>query len=114
MMLLKATMLTWKQHWELQSHDFVENGWIGASTNYWEIFCCIISIRERKNWGFVPNMKQEWFIVNVILHAKDIPKICVTFPEDDGGYVIVTFLKHEDVNYMVYNLEFEWVHNECL
>jgi hypothetical protein len=38
----------------------------------------------------------------------------VTFPEDDGGYVIVTSLKHEDVNYKVYNLESEWAYYECV
>jgi hypothetical protein len=38
----------------------------------------------------------------------------VTFPEDDGGYAIVTLLKHEDVNYKVYNLEYEWAYCECL
>jgi len=24
---------------------YLENRWIGASTNYWEMFCCIIGIR---------------------------------------------------------------------
>jgi len=31
----------------------------------------------------------------------------MTFLEDDGGYAIVASLKHEHVNYKVYNLEFE-------
>jgi hypothetical protein len=68
----------------------------------------------RKNWGFVPNKKQEQFVINIVLHARDIPNSCLTFPKDNGGYVIVIFWKHEYVNYKAYNLEFEWVYCECL
>jgi hypothetical protein len=38
----------------------------------------------------------------------------VTFLKDDGGYAIVASLKHEDVNYKVYNPESEWAYYECL
>ncbi len=38
----------------------------------------------------------------------------MTFLEDDGGYAIVASLKHEDVNYKVYNPESEWAYYECL
>jgi hypothetical protein len=42
----------------------------------------------RKNWGFVPNKKQERFVVNIVLCARDIPNICMTFLKDDCGYAI--------------------------
>jgi hypothetical protein len=62
----------------------------------------------------VPNRKLERFVVNVVFHAKDIPNNRVTFPKDDGGYVIVASLKHEDMNYKVYNPKFEWAYFKCL
>ncbi len=67
----------------------------------------------KKNWGFVPN-KQEQFVIIVIFHARDIPNNCVIFLEDGGGYAIVTSLKHENVNYKVYNPESKWAYCECL
>ncbi len=68
----------------------------------------------KKNWGFVPNKKQEQFVIIVILHARDILNNCVIFLEDGGGYAIVTSLKHENVNYKVYNPKSEWAYCECL
>ncbi len=59
-------------------------------------------------------MKQEKFVVNIVLCAKDILNSCVTFLEDDGGYAIIASLKHEDVNHKVYNLESKWAYCECL
>jgi hypothetical protein len=38
----------------------------------------------------------------------------VTFPKDDYGYAIVTSLKHQDVNYKVYNSNPKWAYCECL
>ncbi len=38
----------------------------------------------------------------------------MTFPNDDGGYAIVTSLKCEHVNQKVYNLKFEQAYYECL
>jgi hypothetical protein len=52
MLALKVTMQTWKWHWELQSHNFLEDESIGASINYLEMFCCIIGIRVKERiWG---------------------------------------------------------------
>jgi hypothetical protein len=53
------------------------------------------------NWGFVPNREQKRFVVNVVIHAKDILNRCVIFPKDDCEYAIVISLKHQDVNYKV-------------
>jgi len=68
----------------------------------------------RKDWGFVPNRKQERFVVNVVICARDIPNICVSFPNDNCRYAIVASLKHQDVYYKVYNSKFEWAYYECL
>jgi hypothetical protein len=59
-------------------------------------------------------MKQERFVINVVLRAKDIPNNYVTFVEDDDGYAIVASLEHEDVNYKAYNPKFKWAYYECL
>jgi len=76
-------------------------------------FVALLVLELDKKLGFVPNKKKEQFVVNVVLHARDIPNSCVAFLKDDGGYVILAFLKHEDVNYKVYNPKFEWAYCEC-
>ncbi len=65
----------------------------------WRYFVTLLVSQFEKELRVCP--KQERFVINVILHAKDIPNNCVIFLEDDCGCAIVTFLKHQDVNYKV-------------
>jgi hypothetical protein len=89
------------------------NGLVHPPTT-WRCFVALLVSEFEKELGSVPNGEHERFVVNIVFRARDIPKRCVTFPEVDCGYVIATSLKHQDVNYKVYNLEFEWVCCECL
>jgi len=114
MLPLKATMQTWKLHWELQSHDSLKDGWISASTNYWEMFCHIISL---KVWDGIKGLSQTKNLNNLLLTSffmQGTSQTTVTFIEDDGGYAIIVSLRHEDVNYKVYNPKSEWAYCECL
>ena len=44
----------------------------------------------RKQHGFVPNLKQEQFVINAVLKAREIPDSCVTLPIVDDGPALVT------------------------
>jgi len=64
MLPLKATMHTWKQHWKLQNHNSLEDKWVGASINYWKVFCCIIGIRV---WEIIGGLSQIGSRNNLLL-----------------------------------------------
>jgi hypothetical protein len=77
MLLLKVTMLTWKQHWELQSHDFMEDGWIGASISYWEMFCCIIGIRVWEKIGGLSQTRRKNELLLMLFFMQGTSQIVV-------------------------------------
>ena len=68
----------------------------------------------RKQHGFVPNLKQEQFVINAVLKAREIPDSCVTLPIADDGPAIVTSKTNASKLYSVYNPDCEWGSCDCL
>jgi hypothetical protein len=68
----------------------------------------------RKQHGFVPNLKQEQFIINAVLKAREIPDSCVTLPIATEGPALVTSCNNAKKLYTVYNPDCEWGCCDCL
>ena len=68
----------------------------------------------RKQHGFVPNLKQEQFVTNAVLKAREIPDCCVTLPIADGGPALVTSVNNPAKLYSVYNPDCEWGCCDCV
>ena len=68
----------------------------------------------RKQHGFVPNLKQEQFIINVVLKAREIPDSCVTLPIANDGPALVTSKTTAGKLYIVYNPDCEWGCCDCM
>ena len=68
----------------------------------------------RKQHGFVPNLKQEQFVINAVLKAREIPDSCVTLPIADDGPALVTSKSNAGKLYTVYNPDCEWGCCDCL
>ena len=62
----------------------------------------------RKQHGFVPNLKQEQFVINAVLKAREIPDSCVTLPIADDRPALVTSKTNPTKLYSVYNPDCEW------
>ena len=67
----------------------------------------------RKQHGFVPNLKQEQFVINAVLKAREIPDSCVTLPIADDGPALVTSKSTASKVYLVYNPDSEWGCCDC-
>ena len=67
----------------------------------------------RKQHGFVPNLKQEQFVINVVLKAREIPDSCVTLPIACDGPALVTSKTNASKSYSVYNPDCEWGCCDC-
>ena len=67
----------------------------------------------RKQHGFIPNLKQEQFVINAVLKAREIPDSCVTLPIADDGPAIVTSKTNAAKSYSVYNPDCEWGCCDC-
>ena len=67
----------------------------------------------RKQHGFVPNWKQEQFVINAVLKAREIPDSCVTLPIADDGPALVTSKNNAAKVYSVYNPDCEWGCCDC-
>ena len=67
----------------------------------------------RKQHGFVPNFKQEQFVINAVLKAREIPDSCVTLPIADGGPALVTSKSDASKVNAVYNPDCEWGCCDC-
>ena len=68
----------------------------------------------RKQHGFVPNLKQEQFVINVVLKAREIPDSCVTLPIADDGPTLVTSKSDAAKVYSVYNPDCKWGCCDCM
>jgi hypothetical protein len=68
----------------------------------------------RKQHGFVPNLKQEQFVINAVLKAREIPDSCVTLPIANDGPALVTSKTNANKKYTVYNPDCEWGCCDCL
>ena len=68
----------------------------------------------RKQHGFVPNLKQEQFVINAVLKAREIPDSCVTLPIADDGPALVTSKTNPDKLYSVYSPDCEWGCCDCM
>ena len=67
----------------------------------------------RKQHGFVPNLKQEQFVINAVLKAREIPDSAVTLPIVDDGPALVTSRKNPSKFYSVYSPDCEWGCCDC-
>ena len=67
----------------------------------------------RKQHGFVPNLKQEQFVINAVLKAREIPDSCVTLPIANNGPALVTSMNNANL-YSVYSPECEWGCCDCM
>ena len=67
----------------------------------------------RKQHGFVPNLKQEQFVINAVLKAREIPDSCVTLPIACDGPALVTSKSNVEKVYSVYNPDCEWGCCDC-
>ena len=67
----------------------------------------------RKQNGFVPNLKQEQFVINAVLKAREIPDSCVTLPIADDGPALVTSMNNPTKLYSVYSPDCEWGCCDC-
>ena len=68
----------------------------------------------RKQHGFVPNLKQEQFVINAVLKAREIPDSCVTIPIANDGPALVTSKTNASKSYKVYNPDCEWGCCDCV
>ena len=68
----------------------------------------------RKQHGFVNNLKQEQFVINAVLKAREIPDSCVTLPIADDGPALVTSKTNAAKVYSVYSPDCEWGCCDCL
>ena len=68
----------------------------------------------RKQHGFVPNLKQEQFVINAMLKTREIPDSCVTLPIADDGPALVTSKTNPTKLYYVYSLDCEWGCCDCM
>ena len=68
----------------------------------------------RKQHGFVPNLKQEQFVINAVLKAREIPDSCVTLPIADDGPALVTSKTNPTKLYSVYSPDCEWGCCDCM
>ena len=68
----------------------------------------------RKQHGFVPNLKQEQFVINAVLKAREIPDSCVTLPIADDGPALVTSKNNPSKLYSVYSPDCEWGCCDCV
>ena len=68
----------------------------------------------RKQHGLVPNLKQEQFVINALLKAREIPDSCVTLPIADDGPALVTSMNNASKLYSVYSPDCEWGCCDCL
>ena len=68
----------------------------------------------RKQHGFVPNLKQEQFVINAVLKAREIPDSAVTLPIADDGPALVTSRKDPKKVYYVYSPDCEWGCCDCV
>ena len=68
----------------------------------------------RKQHGFVLNLKQEQFIINAVLKAREIPDSCVTLPIANDGPALVTSKTNASKLYSVYNPDCEWGCCDCV
>ena len=68
----------------------------------------------RKQHGFVPNLKQEQFVINAVLKAREIPDSCVTLPIATDGPALVTSMNNATKLYSVYSPECEWGCCDCV
>jgi hypothetical protein len=67
-----------------------------------------MALEFEKELGVCP--KREWSVINIVLRAWEIPNNFVNFLNNNGGYAIVALLKHEHVNYKVYNPKSKWAY----
>ena len=68
----------------------------------------------RKQHGFVPNLKQEQFVINAVLKAREIPDSCVTLPIATDGPALVTSMNNTAKLYSVYSPDCEWGCCDCM
>ena len=68
----------------------------------------------RKQHGFVPNLKQEQFVINAVLKAREIPDSAVTLPIADDGPALVTSKKNPSKFYSIYSPDCEWGCCDCM
>lgn len=68
----------------------------------------------RKQHGFVPNLKQEQFVINAVLKAREIPDSCVTLPIATDGPALVTSMNNATKLYSVYSPDCEWGCCDCI
>ena len=68
----------------------------------------------RKQHGFVPNLRQEQFVINSVLKAREIPDSCVTLPIADDGPALVTSKNNPSKLYSVYSPDCEWGCCDCV
>ena len=68
----------------------------------------------RNQHGFVPNLKQEQFVINDVLKAREILDSCVTLPIADDGPTLVTSKTDAAKVYSVYNPDCEWGCCDCM
>jgi len=68
----------------------------------------------RKQHGFVPNLKQEQFVINAVLKAREISDSCVTLPIADDGAALVTLKTNPSKMYSVYSPDCEWGCCDCV
>ena len=68
----------------------------------------------RKQHGFIPNLKQEQFVINAVLKARDIPDSCVTLPIADDGPALITSKTNPSKLYSVYSPDCEWGCCDCM
>ena len=67
----------------------------------------------RKQNGFVPNLKQEQFVINAVVKARKIPDSCVTLPIADDGPALVTSSNNPSTLYSMYSPDCEWGCCDC-
>ena len=68
----------------------------------------------RKQHGFISNLKQEQFVINVVLKAREILDSCVTLPIACDGPTLVTSKSNAAKLYYVYNPDCEWGCCDCV
>ena len=68
----------------------------------------------RKQHGFVPNLKQEQFVINAVLKAREIPDSCVTLPIADDGPTLVMSQNNPTKLYSIYSPDCEWGYCDCV
>ena len=61
-----------------------------------------------KQHGFVPDLKQEQFVINAVLKAKEILDSCVILPIANDGLTLVTSKSNATKLYTMYNPDCEW------